>query len=499
MTAFTYPFVALGGAALALLALLAGLWAQARPGLGVRVVRQRPALQGLGMALILAGVGLGIAEPRWGLPEVPRLTVHVVVDASRSMLVPDCNGRSRWRESELILERLWSKPNPGIRYSLDLLTGDTIPLMPPGEDLALLQDALKAVQPGEIGSQGTSLGRGLPQIAATVEPKSPAVLLLLSDGEETWESPADARERALQFLKDAKLPLFAVATGSTLAQPVPMPRPAPGEAASQEPALSAANPDFLRTLAEGSGGKLLAPSDDLTALFQKLAQGELPLPHARSLQPSHPEWGAWVALAGLVLWLLSAGRPMRTWRPALGILLALGLSGSLQAQVPLPQSVKAFLAQTALDNGNLEAAQRWRPSGDQPSHVLLAAQIDLKARNFEGVLKTLTPLTGQGVPRPVPAWRAPALLLAARSQVALDHPDEAIAILVRLLKEQPGQADAVHNLQTLLKDRQPPPPNPKKPPPPPPPRPSQGARQDELEGIQQRLPQKPPPKGVKDL
>jgi hypothetical protein len=263
--------------------------------------------------------------------------------------------------------------------------------------------------------------------------------------------------------------------------------------------LSAANPDFLRTLAEGSGGKLLSPNEDLSALFQKLAHGQLPLPHARSLQPSHPEWGAWMALVGLILWLLAAGRPMRTWRPAFGILLALALSGRLQAQMPLPPSVRAWIAQTALENGNLETAQRWRPTGDKPSHRLLAAQIDLKSRNFESALKTLAPLTGQGVPRPVPPWRAPALLLAARSQVALDHPDEAIAILVRLLKEQPGQPDAVHNLQALLQDHPPPPPNPKKPPPPPPPRPSQGARQDELEGIQQRLPQKPPPKGVKDL
>jgi len=499
MTAFTYPLIALGGAILALLVVAAGLWAQSRPGLGVRVVGQQPALQGLGIGLILAGAGLGFAGPRWGLPEVPRLTVHVVVDASRSMLVPDCAGKSRWHEAEKLLDQLWSKPAPGLRYSLDLLTGDTIPLMPPGEDRALLEDALKAVEPGEIGSQGTSLGRGLPQIVATVEPKSPAVILLLSDGEETWETPEDARERALQFLHEAKLPLYAVCLGASVAQPVPMPPQAPDAGPSPEPLFSAAQPEFLRSLAEGSGGKLLAPNEDLVGLFQKLSQGQLPLPNARSLRPSHPEWGAWMALAGFALWLLAAGKPMRAWRPAFGILLALGFSQNLQAQMPLPQSVKAWIAQTALENGNLDTARRWRPSGERPNHRLLSAQIDLKSRDFQGALKTLAPLTGQGVPRPVPTWRSPALLLAARAQVALDHPSEAIVFLERLLKEQPGQPDAIHDLQTLTQDRQPPPPNPKKPPPPPPPRPSQGARQDELEGIQQRMPQKPPPRGVKDL
>ncbi|MFZ1376595.1 MAG: tetratricopeptide repeat protein, partial [Geothrix sp.] len=99
------------------------------------------------------------------------------------------------------------------------------------------------------------------------------------------------------------------------------------------------------------------------------------------------------------------------------------------------------------------------------------------------------------------AWRAPALLLAARAHMESSRPAEARALLERLLLEQPGQREAIHDLQTLVKDAQPPPPpNPKKPPPPPPPRPSMGAQQDELEGLKQRLP-KPPktPAGVKDL
>ncbi len=184
---FAYPKVLIPAGVLVLLALALGAWAQVRPGQGVRVVGQRPALQGLGMALVLAGLGLGLAEPHWGLPEVPRLTVHVVLDASRSMLVPDSGGQTRWAAASAVLERLWSQPDSDVQYSLDLLTGDTIPLMPPGQDGALLQDALKAIQPGEIGSPGTSLGRGIPQIASSVDKKAPAVILLVSDGEETWE------------------------------------------------------------------------------------------------------------------------------------------------------------------------------------------------------------------------------------------------------------------------------------------------------------------------
>ena len=490
---FTYPIVLIPAGVLVLLTLSFGLWAQARPGQGVRVVGQRPLLQGLGMALVLAGLGVGLAEPRWGLPEVPRLTVHVVVDASRSMLVRDCAGNSRWEAATAILDRLWSQPGNGVQFSLDLLTGDTIPLMPPGEDGALLRDALKAVQPGAIGSPGTSLGRGIPQIVATVAQHIPAVILLVSDGEETWESGSDAQQRALTFLQDAKLPLYALALGGSAAQPVPSMDP-------KEPAsISTANPQLLKVLAEGSGGKLLDPQEDLAALFHKLADGQLAMPLARSRQPAHPELGAWFALVGLGLWLLATGKPLRAWRLALSLLVCLGWASLGRAALPWPQGIKAWVAQEALERGQLDLAQKWMPRGDQPNHRLLAARINLKAQDFGGALTILAPLTGQGTPKPIPVWRAPALLLAARACMALERPEEAKEFLQRVLREEPGRPEAVHNLQSLIKNSPPPPPAPKKPPPPPPIRPSMGARQDELEGLQQKLPPKPPPGGIKDI
>jgi len=518
---FTHPWLLVPSGAAALVALGLGLRAHLRPGLGVQVVGQRPGWQGLGMALMLAGLGLGLAEPRWGLPDFPRLTVHVVLDASRSMAVPDAGGRSRWDAAVAVLDRIWSRPQPGLRWSLDLLTGDDIPLQPPGEDRTLLRESLRAVTPGDVGSPGTSLGRGLPQVAAQADREGPEVILLLSDGEETWEAPEAALARASEALKKSRLPLFALAFGDGQPHPVP-PRPAPvpeagpvavpGAAqlpAAPEPLASTAHPDFLARLAQASGGRMFADGATAATELQALATGRLPLPTRRSLQPAHPEVGAWLALAGLALWLAFAGKPMARWRPVLGLLVALSTS-ALRAQQPpsqppgsriwAPPAVRAWLAQRALESGNLPAAQRWRPSDGNPSHLLLAAQIDLKSDLPGDALRTLGPLVGQGAPRPVPFWRAPALLLAARAQGGLNHPEEARALLERLLLEQPGQRDAIHDLQTLVRDTTPPPPNPKNPPPPPPPRPSMGAQQDELEGLKQRLP-KPPktPGGVKDM
>lgn len=519
---FTHPWLLLPAGLLALAAFAFGIMAHLRPGLGVQVVGQRPIWQGLGMALMMAGLGLGLAEPRWGLPDFPRLTVHVVLDASRSMTVPDAGGRSRWDAAVAALDRIWSRPQPGLRWSLDLLTGDDIPLQPPGEDRTLLRESLRAVVPGEVGSPGSSLGRGLPQVAAQTDRDGPEVVLLLSDGEETWETPEAALARASEALKKAKLPLYALAFGDGKPHPLPArpvsptadgatahpAAPAPTTASAPppapEPLVSTAQPDFLARLAQASGGRMFADGASAAAGLQDLAAGKLPLPARRSLQPAHPEWGAWVALVGLLLWLAFAGKPMARWRPVLGLLLALATpalcASSPATRVWAPAGVKAWMAQRALESGDLPGAQRWRPSDAKPAHLLLAAAIDLKTGLPGDALQTLGPLVGQGAPRPAPAWRAPALLLAARALLDLKRPEEARNLLERLLLEQPGQRDAVHDLQVLVRDTNPPPPDPKKPPPPPPPRPSMGAQQDELEGIKQRLP-KPPktPGGVKDM
>ena len=499
---FSHPWLLAPFGVVVLLVLGLALRAHLRPGLGVQVVGQRPIWQGLGLAMMTAGLGLGLAEPRWGFPEYPRLTVYVVLDASRSMTVPDAEGRTRWDAAVAALDRIWSRPQPGIRWGLDLITGDDIPVQPPGEDRTLLREALRAVIPGEVGSPGTSLGRGLIQVAAQVDRDLPAVILLLSDGEETWEAPEEALQRTVAALQKARIPLCVMAFGD--GQPHGVPPRAGSAAIGSEPAVSTAHPEFLARLAQATGGQVFQDGEAAAAGLQALAAGKLPLPARRSLQPAHPEVGAWLALAGLALWLLCAGKPLAKWRPILLLLLALAssnLSAQSSATFWAPASVKAWLAQRAIDGGDLAGAQQWRPSDAKPAHVLVAALIDLRTGFPEEALRTLAPLVGQGSPRPIPAWRAPALLLAARAQLESGHPEEARALLERLLLEHPGQREAIHDLQTLVKDiTPPPPPNPKQPPPPPPPRPSLGAQQDELEGLKQRLPK--PPKtagGVKDL
>ncbi len=488
----THPLYLFIGGGLGVLALAFGLWSASRAGNGVRVVGQHPGWQGLGLALVLAGLGLGLSAPRWGKPEVARLTVQVLLDASKSMSVKDAGGRARFDAATAFLDRIWSEPTPGAAWGLDALTGDLVPLLPPGEDRTLLRETLLALKPGDIGAPGSSFGRGLEQAAGEVDKGRPAILLLLSDGEETWESESDASTRAIAALKKAKLPLYAVVFGGASPQPVPG-----ATAADGKEQMSSARPDFLKALCTATGGRLITTPEEMRMLTRNLMQGTEALPATRSPKPAHPEAGAWLALLGFAIWLFGAGRPMTGWRMAL-LLPLLFTAAPAKAQ---PAAVKAWLAQRALDNGDLKTAQRWAPLDDAPDHRLLAAAIALQCHQPSEAAQRLAPLIAGGVPRPLPAWRAPALLMAARAQHDLGKTDDAKALLTRLLMEAPGQADAIHDLQALTPDpTPPPPPDPKNPPPPPPMRPSMGAQKDELEGRQIRMPKTPQaPKGVKDI
>jgi hypothetical protein len=528
---FSHPLLLWPTAMLALFALVLGFWSQRRPGMGVRAIGQRPWLLGLGVSLMLMGAGIGLAEPRWGNPRVPRLTVHAALDASRSMLAMDMDGKSRWEAAKALLEDLASQAGPGINYSVNLITGDAIPLLPPGNDALLVRDALTAIEPGEIGSPGTGIGRCLEQITSWIYPDNPAIVLLLSDGEESLETDADSLSRANSALREARIPLYAILFGTPQKQAIPRFEPGlekkdqnrGGAAFDEKPGADAlvsngadndaviettARPDMLETLTRSNGGRVIS-AREAAFVIQGISEARERMPGSRTIVPAHPEWGAWLALIGLAIWLYSGGRPQRKWRLIFGIILFLqlnparakGLSSPplpflppplnmvnpLQATgLPIPPPVKAWLAQRALERNDLEAARRWRPTGDAPNYRLLAANIDLRTHNPENALNVLAPLTGQGAPRPLPTWRMPALLLAARAEMEMNRPERARCLLERALLESPGQPEAVHNLQSILKD----PDNAPDTKQPPQSRPRQNAGQDETDGFRVRLPRK---------
>jgi hypothetical protein len=274
---FSCPAFLWLGAALALLALALGVWSWTRPGVGVRATGQRPALLGLGASLILLGLGIGLAEPRWGGPDVPRLTVHILLDASRSMLAADVNGKTRWEAAASTVKDIVSSFAVGVDYGVDLMTGDALPLLPPGGDAMLICDALDAVEPGEIGSPGSGVGVSIEQLASRIPPRGPAIVLLLSDGEESVEPIADSTERATAALRRAGVPLYAISFGGTQGQAI-LPDASEGGADALE---TTAHPETLEALAHSSRGALIS-ARDAASTIEALSEARLPMPVSRS-------------------------------------------------------------------------------------------------------------------------------------------------------------------------------------------------------------------------
>jgi hypothetical protein len=443
---------------------------------------------------MLMGLGIGLAEPKWGRPEVPRLTVHILLDASRSMLAADVNGKTRWEAAVSAVKDIVTGTVPSsaaVSCGVDLMTGDAIPLLPPGGDVLLICDALDAVEPGEIGSAGSGVGVSIEQLASRISPKGPAIVLLLSDGEESVEPVADSIERATAALRRADVPLYAIAFGGAQRQAILL-DVSEGDADALE---TTAHPEMLEALAASNRGALIS-AQEAASVIEALSEARLPMPISRTAAEARPEWGAWLALVGLAVWLCAAGRPVRKWRLVFGLALLFQANPAQAAGPPLPPSVRAWLAGRALVRGDLPAAKMWRPAGGEPGHRLLAACIDLRTGDPGSARLVLEPLVGQGASGaagPIPRWRVPALLLAARAEMGLGQPEKARALLECALLEFPGHREAAHNLQSIVQDME----GGQSQSEPPQSAPRRNAAQDEITGFRNRLPKKT--KGAKDI
>ena len=198
-------------------------WAASQPGAG-STSNLRAWAHGLAWVLL----ALAAAGPRTPLAllegqPTPRhlLTVMVALDVSASMratdIVPDRLTRAR-------LELLdWLPRLQGERVGLIVYAGEAGVLLPPTDDIALLQRAIEQADPRLIDAQGSNLGAALDLARTQLEaaPGTARAVLLVTDAES---GSADAAvEKAVQALSKAGLPLFILGVGSEAGAPVPLP------------------------------------------------------------------------------------------------------------------------------------------------------------------------------------------------------------------------------------------------------------------------------------
>lgn len=320
----------------------------------------------LAYALAWVLLALAAAGPRLPLElragqTTPRhlLTVMAVLDVSASMRAADIapHGDSDFlradaHEKSYAPDRLararlelldWLPRLQGERVGLVVYAGEAGVLLPPTDDLALLQRALDQIDPHLIEAQGTNLAAALDlaraQLAAA--PGRAKAVLLVTDAET--DSVDMAAQTAVEALRQARMPLFVLGVGSAAGAPVPLPGGGFAEADGvQVTSRMAAN--VYRQWANASGGRFAMVSDG-DADWSVLHDGGIAdLPG----DPLAPQAAA--AWRELYAWCLA---------PALALLMAISLPRRVAALIALAV-FGAALAPPAAWADETAAWQAWR-------------------------------------------------------------------------------------------------------------------------------------------
>ncbi len=274
------------------------------------VAQQAAWLPTLAHALAWLLLALAAAGPRTPLDlrdgqPAPRhlLTVMVALDVSASMratdIVPDRLTRAR-------LELLdWLPRLQGERVGLIVYAGEAGVLLPPTNDVALLQRAIEQADPRLIDAQGSNLGAALDLARTQLEaaPGKARAVLLVTDAESG--SADAAAEQAVQALSKAGMPLFILGVGSEAGAPVPLPE---GGFAEQDGVQVQSRMVVApyRQWAQTSGGHFAEVSDsdaDWTALHDR---GMADLPGDPVVAGESAAWNeryAWFLVPALALFM----------------------------------------------------------------------------------------------------------------------------------------------------------------------------------------------------
>jgi len=160
----------------------------------------RRALKNIFIMLVLAGIGLALARPQWGLqPQTTNLQgedIMLILDCSKSMLTTDVRPNRLERARLAILDFIRS--HPGGRIGLVAFAGQAFVQCPLTFDYDAFRECLMAVDEKTIPVQGTDIARALEEANKAMEKDARRKLMLLvTDGEDLERGGVEkARELA---------------------------------------------------------------------------------------------------------------------------------------------------------------------------------------------------------------------------------------------------------------------------------------------------------------
>ncbi|MCW5553428.1 MAG: VWA domain-containing protein [Verrucomicrobiae bacterium] len=139
------------------------------------------------LLLAVAGLGLALARPQWGVQEFAAQElgedIVFVVDCSRSMLAADVSP-NRLERSKLAVMEFVRRHGRG-RVGLIAFAGQAFLQCPLTFDYGAFEDALRALDDKTIMVPGTDIGRALDEAFRAMEKRDRRkIVVLLTDGED---------------------------------------------------------------------------------------------------------------------------------------------------------------------------------------------------------------------------------------------------------------------------------------------------------------------------
>lgn len=412
------------------------------------------------LLLSLAAVAaiLAAAQPRWGtrIAEAPRTGADLVVvlDISRSMAARDVEP-DRLTAAKAAIGALANRL-AGDRIGLVVFAGSARVRFPLTTDAAAAMTVVDSLETGAVFvSGGTEAALGLELAVELLNDDQAAghVILLLTDGDDLGGNPG----AAARAVSESGASLLIAGVGTSAGATIPIRDLQTGEEtplADDEgtPIVSVLNEDFLRTMAAASGGQYIG--SDLSVV-PGVVEGRMRtlersvLDERATLLPVERHYYFSAAALALLILAAVAERVVRLgWRRGLAVAAtALLLVGCASDTFETNEA-----GRTALSEGDAEAAiahflqvQVERP--DDPNVAInLAAAYHAAGRYDEAIFSARRALESNN-----PEVRARAFSSIGQHQFAAERLPDSLAAFRSALIELPGDDDARHNYEVVLR------------------------------------------------
>ena len=261
-------------------------------------------------ALALGALAVALARPETTVA-VGREQAAVVLatDTSGSMQATDVAPDRMTAVKQAAGEFLDNVPED-VRVGAVSFSSAAQVLQPPTTDRDAVRRALNRLKP----QGGTATGEAIMAALGTVRPRpddrTPAAIVLLSDGKETGISnpqrPRTTSIQAAQKARELRVPVYTVALGTAQGSIQVRRAHGPGTRRQAVPP----DPATLQEIARISGGRFSAAPNarDLSAVYQRLGSRVVKAPERQQVTSAFAGAALALLLAGALLSFLRAGR-----------------------------------------------------------------------------------------------------------------------------------------------------------------------------------------------